>query len=133
MSKTYATCGHEIHEGISTSILENDEVITYGTYCVDCLSNFYKNKVLLNRELMTIFSTIKKLKQENEKLKKCVEFYANRFSWNFSKHDTYENYAGEIKNDESLVEYKEKDGDIFEDYCGGKLARQTLKEIEESK
>jgi hypothetical protein len=46
---------------------------------------------------------------------------------------SYENYAGEIKNDESLVQYKEKDGDIFEDYCGGKLARLTLKEIEEIK
>lgn len=100
----------------------------------DCIGNKdwtnSPRKYVLESEVL---NEIEILKQENEKLKKCVEFYANRFSWNFSKHDTYENYAGEIKNDESLVQYKEKDGDIFEDYCGGKLARLTLKEIEESK
>jgi len=69
------------------------------------------------------------LTQENEKMKEALRFYANRFSWTESDHPTHEYYAGAIKNDDSLVEYTEADGDIFKDFCGGKLARQVLREI----
>ena len=55
-----------------------------------------------------------------------IEFYGNRFSWNFSRHPDHEYYAGAIKDDDSLLRYKEKNGDEFEDYCGGKRARQFL-------
>lgn len=78
------------------------------------------NKAVLEAE-------IARLKSELERERACVDFYANRFSWNWSEHPDHEYYAGAIKNDESLVKYKEADGDEFEDYCGGKRARETQK------
>ena len=72
-----------------------------------------------------------KLKEENNKLRDALKFYANRFSWTKSDHPTHDYYAGAIRNDDSLVEYTEADGDVFKDFCGGKLARQCLKELEE--
>ena len=71
-----------------------------------------------------------KLQAENAKLRECVEFYAGRFSWTESEHPTHEYYAGAIIEDDSLVEYTEKDGDVFRDYSGGKRARQVLKKLE---
>ena len=71
-----------------------------------------------------------KLQAENAKLRECVEFYADRFSWTESEHPTHEYYAGSIRNDDSLVEYTEACGDVFKDFCGGKRARQVLKELE---
>lgn len=60
---------------------------------------------------------------------KVIEFYGNRFSWNFSLHPDHEYYAGAIKDDDSLLKYKEKDGEEFEDYCGGKRARAFLEKV----
>jgi hypothetical protein len=68
---------------------------------------------------------------EIDKLVEALKFYANRFSWTESNHPTHEYYAGSISNDDSIVEYTEADGDVFKDFCGGKLARQVLKEIGE--
>lgn len=73
---------------------------------------------------------VDELQAENAKLRECVEFYADRFSWTESEHPTHEYYAGSIRNDDSLVEYTEADGDVFKDFCGGKRARKVLKELE---
>jgi len=70
-----------------------------------------------------------KLKSELKEAVEVIEFYGNRFSWNFSQHPDHEYYAGAIKDDDSLLKYKEKNGDEFEDYCGGKRARQFLAKI----
>lgn len=78
-----------------------------------------------------LIATVDKLKEENRKLVEALKFYANRFSWTESDHPTHEYYAGAIRNDDSLVEYTEADGDVFKDFCGGKLARQVLKETGE--
>jgi len=63
-----------------------------------------------------------KLKEENEKLKKCVEFYADRTMWQFSAHNNiYKNWTKTKPQDQDLI----ADRYIF----GGKIARQTLKEL----
>lgn len=78
----------------------------------------------------SLYRDKQKLEQQLEELKKdslaLADFYGNRFSWNFSEHPEHEYYAGAIKDDDSLLKYKEKNGDEFEDYCGGKRARQFL-------
>ena len=84
------------------------------------------NKELVRREF-------EKLQDENAKLRECVEFYAGRFSWTESKHPTHEYYAGAIIEDDSLVEYTEKDGDVFRDYSGGKRARKALAAIKQKR
>lgn len=87
-------------------------------------------KTIINK-LQAAFDRIQKLEEENKKLVEALKFYANRFSWTESDHPTHEYYAGAIRNDDSLVEYTEADGDVFKDFCGGKLARQVLKETGE--
>ena len=75
---------------------------------------------------------IKYNEQLHQQLKEAIDvigFYGNRFSWDFSRHSDHEYYAGAIKDDDSLLKYKEKNGDEFEDHCGGKRARQFLEKI----
>jgi len=88
-----------------------------------------KNKdlceALMGTELDLLNENIE-LKQQLKEAVEVIEFYGNRFSWNFSQHPDHEYYAGAIKDDDSLLKYKEKNGDEFEDYCGGKRARQFL-------
>ena len=72
------------------------------------------------------FDKAELFEQQLEESVDVIEFYADRFSWNFSQHPDHEYYAGAIKDDDSLLRYKEKNGDEFEDYCGGKRARQFL-------
>lgn len=67
---------------------------------------------------------IDKLNRQLKEAEEIISFYANRFSWKFCKHPNLEYFAGEIKDDSSLVEYREADGDIFTDYSGGKRARE---------
>lgn len=45
--------------------------------CDSCNRDLYIDEKLFLNELAKIYPDIKKLKQENEKLRKCVEFYAN--------------------------------------------------------
>jgi hypothetical protein len=97
---------------------------------------YFKAKMLAeeNTRLNIVVRNLKTVvsinQAENAILRECVEFYANRFSWIESEHPTHEYYAGAIIKDDSLVEYKEKDGDVFRDYSGGKRARQALKELD---
>ena len=63
---------------------------------------------------------IDKLRKENEKLKKCVEFYADQHtSWEDDKI---------IPQDRDIIDCKNKQGDYVV-RAGGKRARQCLKEI----
>ena len=55
-----------------------------------------------------------------------IEFYGDRFSWDFSRHPIYEMHPGLIVDDSSFMRFKEADGDEFEQPCGGKRAREFL-------
>ena len=59
---------------------------------------------------------INRLTEEKGKLVETVKFYADQDNWYESSHE----------ND---IEFLEIDSQDKEDYCGGKLARQTLKEL----
>lgn len=88
--------------------------------------------MLLNGLYMA--NKILKLGIENEALKDCVEFYASPRNYNFE--------GGFIEDDNSLISYTDHESldDTlwvegrytkypYEDFIGGKLARQTLKDI----
>lgn len=106
------------------------------SYQDEAHDQYFKTKQLAEENarlniVVTNLKTVVSINQaENAKLRECVEFYADRFSWTESEHPTHEYYAGSIRNDDSLVEYTEADGDVFKDFCGGKRARQVLKELE---
>lgn len=89
------------------------------------------NNTELKQQLSDQQALIEKQKKVIEILSKSNDFYADRSSWSESEHPTHEYYAGAIKNDDSLVEYTEADGDKFKDYYGGKKARQAKKQAEE--
>lgn len=77
---------------------------------------------------------IEKLKQENEKLKSALGFYGNVNNWKrFFIDGLYPSYPRNVFNKIDCEEFcsSYEYGD-YEDICG-KLARLTLKEIEESK
>ena len=90
---------------------------------------FIHNEIKVPKDkcfICSLENQIQQLKQQLSEAVEVIEFYGNRFSWNFSQHPDHEYYAGAIKDDDSLLKYKEKNGDEFEDYCGGKRARQFL-------
>lgn len=62
---------------------------------------------------------IEKLEDENKKLRECVEFYADKDNW-----------FGEYVCGPLACTNEEIEGDSIANYTGGKLARQTLKEID---
>ena len=75
-------------------------------------------------EFERLEDSIKKLKAENEKLKKCVEFYSEVFNW----RDSGQYYGhGTIKTDDK----EDLSDDDRVRLFGGKRARQVLKELEE--
>ena len=84
----------------------------------------------LLEEVRELIIAYEKLERENTELRKGLEFYADRSSWEWSRHPTHEMYSGEIKNDESLIFYREKDGETYNNYCGGKLAREILASLD---
>lgn len=45
-----ASCGHEVEEGITCSVTEDDGV-AYKTLCMECLMDYYREDKLLNQEL----------------------------------------------------------------------------------
>lgn len=45
-----ASCGHEVEEGITCSVTEDDGV-AYRTLCMECLMDYYREHKLLNQEL----------------------------------------------------------------------------------
>lgn len=74
---------------------------------------------------------IKKLKQENKKLKDALGFYADENNWNRSNKCLFNRvniFDVELTKNKTVKEVYYKNLEV-----GGKLARQTLKEIEESK
>jgi hypothetical protein len=71
---------------------------------------------------------ILKLIESYEKLVKCVEFYGNWKNWEWDHAGNYAELTT-IKNDACEMEYAENDGDVFYSRVGGKLARETLKEV----
>jgi hypothetical protein len=75
--------------------------------------------------------TIQQLEDALRDTGEALEFYANRFSWEWSEHPSLEMYSGEIRNDSSLVKYKEVDGEEYQNHCGGKRARETLQKHSE--
>lgn len=64
---------------------------------------------------------IEKLKAENDKLRECVKFYANKDNWCFEISE-----SGDYCY--SVARWDDESGDGLET-CGGKLARRTLNEI----
>ena len=72
--------------------------------------NLYKQKV-------------SKLQEQNANLKKVVEFYASEDSWSGWHRD-----VDVIKNDTEPA----KAADGFDIMLGGKLARQTLKDLDKN-
>ena len=74
---------------------------------------------------------IEKLKQENEKLRECVEFYANKDNW--SDNDLFgcpSSIIGDSEYGKETYEYKHKYQFSKHLTLGGKKARQTLKDLE---
>ena len=83
-------------------------------------------------ELSRKVREINKLKAENEKLRECVEFYAAEDNWEKYHDKSYSDCC--IVNKDWSDNYSGNNGlkDIFAPK-GGKLARQTLKELEGEK
>ena len=79
-------------------------------------------------ELSRKVREINKLKAENEKLKECVEFYANTLSWEHIPCETKWNWFRPIIKPD--LDCSQVSNDEWCSY-GGKLARQTLKELGE--
>ena len=70
---------------------------------------------------------IKKLQADNEKLRKCVERYANKESWIYRMGSGYT----EIMTEDWYTDRERLENDPSEyRWVGGKLARQTLREID---
>lgn len=78
-------------------------------------------------KVQALASDFERLKNENEKLRECVGFYANCENWTFeSCHDI----KSRIYLDNEIAD--EPQGDSQKGtWVGGKLARQTLKELGE--
>lgn len=97
----------------------------------------YKQKEIdeLQKELVLIDSitvrevlnTNKNLRAENEKLRECVEFYANKLSWYDNTQINGSDQKAIFKDSEDWL-IKSIDKHIV---IGGKRARQVLKELEE--
>ena len=89
--KHIATCGHEIDQGISTSVNEyqvdydGTKLITYGTYCSKCVMLYYESGTLENEDLkeliQSIESKIKELEAQNEKLRNACVMYLDAQDW----------------------------------------------------
>ena len=51
MGKHYATCGHEIYQGIALQVEDgHHEGYSYGTYCADCALEYWLQERILNKE-----------------------------------------------------------------------------------
>ena len=118
------------------SIFEHGEFSLYKNVdeSVSCYRNLkfiaaFENKLAFCDLYKDFAKEITKLKAENEKLRNCVEFYACVQNWEFDNNNI---------DDKELIQYSEDDSGLFvvesggyEDWICGKLARQTLRELEE--
>lgn len=91
-----------------------------GEICTECFQN---------DKIQSLESEIKQLKKGNEKLRTCVEFYADKRSWSYYGIDEWSQKISGISSDTEMLDGKE--GYVSIKYYGGKLARQTLKELGE--
>lgn len=82
-----------------------------------------ENDKIMSREELN--RRIVSLQKDNEKLKKCAEFYANKDNWEGANPNW--NKAGFICED--LEKFPPSENLRIVIFYGGKLARQTLKEI----
>jgi hypothetical protein len=102
--------------------------ICYGVYAKN--GWIYSNGGTSNNKFVAAANpeAILKLIDSYEKLVKCVEFYGNWKNWEWDHAGNYAELTT-IKNDACEMEYAENDGDVFSSRVGGKLARETLKEV----
>ena len=104
------------------------------TYATNNGSIFFQGWVYKHNQmkfkLLGKDNEIQKLQAENEKLRKCVEFYANTLSWQHIPCETRHNWFRPIISPEQDCSQVNTD-----EWCsyGGKLARQTLKELKRGK
>lgn len=87
----------------------------------------YKDKSLINGTRMKQMNEeIERLKAENEKLRKCVDWYAD-----FNSYGTTKNVRPRIPWEKRLISASDVDDSLEGCFpCGGKRARQVLKELE---
>lgn len=92
-----ATCGHEISDGITTSVDEGQicsdgsPAITYGTYCDKCVQAYFNDGKLLNKELSNIL-------QQNSELKEDLKWATDILKDSRYKHDSdFEDEWNKIK------------------------------------
>lgn len=120
---------------------KSDIIKSYDEYKKSNLAIMIDADEKLSQEFDDIFNSYKifrdnenkLLAEKLEKAKKCVEFYAKGGNWDSrifcDGDDDYENYDIITIDDVTLASKNDCDATEF-DGCGGKLARQTLKEIE---
>lgn len=136
MKRHTATCGHKIESGISCSIDEGQifsdggKAITFGTYCSNCMFKHFKSGIIRNDEMIEFAEMVardryEKLQAENAKLREVVSFYADRNSYNVNPFEILTKYS--IAR---LIKFDDVE-EIDEVNCGGKRARQVLKELED--
>lgn len=82
------------------------------------------SKELAEATAEVLIAEIKKLQSENEKLVKCVEFYANKKT--YQKTSEWVGSRGGWGDEDDL---KEVTSSPVIEKDGGELARQTLKEV----
>lgn len=78
------------------------------------LTRFEEEDEMLKYLLSVHSSQFSKLRKQNKKLKEALRFYADENSW-----------------DDRIILMSDESETNIHDYCGGKRARNILKEIEE--
>jgi hypothetical protein len=59
MGVMYGTCGHKVDHGISLSVDDgNYEGCTYGTYCADCVFEYWLRESIVNPEFNQLIDKI---------------------------------------------------------------------------
>lgn len=74
---------------------------------------------------------IEKLQKENSRLKECVEFYANKYSWYLHKDKLCEVRRSIEYDDTESFGVLTETGENFLEVLGGKRARECLAKLEE--
>lgn len=71
-----ATCGHEVNNGLNFSIKswdrDGNKCIEFGTYCVACAIQFYKEGRIANREMEVLIGTILAYEKQIEETNKLI-------------------------------------------------------------
>ena len=95
----------------------------------------YKNlmgvtEMIMLREYLELTNNeiIEKLQADNEKLRKCVEFYADIDNWSVETHPN--DFSMMISDDLTTLDEPQPKSSMKGTWCGGKLARQTLREVD---